>query len=129
MRALDIGRFIRLRSAIQQSSETGSEQSAAGPLAESYLRFRAEALDLVPEGDREELQRVCPEIDEQEIGRIPRGSINPEARVLERELHAQAKVFLGSLAGFLDGYVEETRLRIAEEEQARLATEKGGQYL
>lgn len=129
MRDLDIGRFIRLRNAIQLASDASDGDGSAVTLAESYLRFRAEALDLVPDENKDELQRLCPEIDGQEIGSITSGSVAIAVRVQQRELLAKARVLLGALAGFLDGYVEETKMRIEAEEKARLEAEKGGQYL
>jgi hypothetical protein len=36
---------------------------------------------------------------------------------------------MGGLAGFLDGYVDETRLRVEAEARAALDAERGGQYL
>lgn len=126
MRELDVGRFMRLRNAIQQASEAASDlpSRSAVALAEAYERFRQDAYDLIPEEHRAELDRICPTMDQERIARA-----EGLASSYQGEVYSEAKVLLGSLSGFLDGYIEETRDRMAAEERARLAAEQGGQYL
>lgn len=129
MRDLDVGRFLRLRNAIQQSMEAVTEDVkayAGSVLLEAYSRFHEDALMLVPQDDLEQLLKVCPDVNPQRIGQIRSG---PGSGSDQAKAFVEAKVLLGGLAGFLDGYVEENRMRVEAEEKARLAAEAGGLYL
>lgn len=117
----DIGRFIRVRSAVQNALEGAGDLErveAATALAEAYVRFRTEAIALIPEEHVEELASICPSLNDQ--------SMNPQTAEEFATLLGRSKVLLGSLAGFLDGYVQETELRIEAEERARLAAKSVG---
>ena len=124
----DIGEFLRLRNAIRQASDAVSEDargSSGAALPEAYRRFLEAAIEVIPEEHVSELTRICPDIDPQRLG----GVSGATGAVIQSQLFVEAKVLLGGLAGFLDGYIEETTLRIEAEERARLAAESGGQYL
>lgn len=124
MRDLPLGPFLRLKGAIEQAANSISEESAAVSgiaLPQAYKRFRSEALELVPDEDKEELSRICPEWT------TPLGGSH--AGMKSAEFYTEARVLLLGLAGFLNGYVLETQIRVEAEEKARLAAEEGGQYL
>lgn len=89
-------------------------------------RHRGEALDLVPEEDVDDLQRMCPRIDEEKIGRTQAISLDQGTRA---EILGEAQLLLGARARFLDGYIHETQMAMEAEAKARLAQESGGQYL
>ncbi len=109
MRDLDPGRFIRLRSAILEAMEAIDDQSrrtAGASLARAYERFRAEAYEIVPEEQRNEFDRVCPEWTRP----LRHGSLLAAAIEGQSRTYDEAKVLLRTLVGFLNGYVQETQM-------------------
>ena len=126
MRDLDIGRFLRLRNAVQQAASAipaDSSGTSGRALPEAYKRFREEALAIVPKEHREQFEQVCPEWT------TSLGGSRAEDPFIQSQFYNEARVLMGGLAGFLDGYVDETRLRIEAEERAALEAERSGQYL
>ena len=72
MRDLDVGRFIRLRSAVlgaMGAIDNQSRKTGGAALARAYQRFRAEAYEIVPEDQRDEFTRVCPDWNSPSRGR------------------------------------------------------------
>jgi hypothetical protein len=130
--SMDVGKFLRLQGAIQATIEgsAGKSSTQAGPAVEdAYFRLRQEAWDAIPEKDREEFDRLFPSTV------IP----SPKARnqmqpVTPLETYGTAQTLLTSLAGWLGGYIQETRMRAEAEAyaEARVKAErsvgfKGGQ--
>lgn len=104
---LEEKRLTRLRRSIRQATEasSGLDHACGEALADAYARFRDVTRQVVPEEHLPEFEAVCPELTK------PKGLARPE---VGRKLFSEAKILLGSLAGFLDGYAdgeEKTRLR------------------
>lgn len=122
MRDLEIGPYLRLRAAIEatiNSIPDESQTSSGSALPKAYKRFRNDAVRLIPDEDIEQFLRLCPEWT-QPLGGVQKPGTH--ARWFN-----EAKALLASLAGFLDGYVQETQLQINAEEyaKAKVADERG----
>ncbi len=120
MRDLDVGRFLRLRNAIQGAMDAidADSQARSGiALPEAYRRFRAQAAELVLEEHQQAFNATCPEWKEPLGGFTHSG--NPAEALRQSRYYNEARVLMGALAGYLDGYVAETRLNLETEAYAR----------
>jgi hypothetical protein len=122
---MDIGKFLRLQGAITSTIEgsKGMNSTQAGSAVEdAYYRLRQEAREAIPDGDREEFDRLFPD------------TVNPSQRahmstqpVSALERYGTAQSLLAGMSGWLDGYVREARLQVEAEAYAveRVKQERG----
>lgn len=96
-----------------QSVDDRSRKTAGTALAQAYRRFRAEARDIVLEEHRDEFERVCPDWAPPHRTRSLLSLMEGPSRVYD-----EARIMLGTLAGFLDGYVRETQINLEAEAYA-----------
>lgn len=119
----DAGVFLRVRSAID-ATIAGIDQgpTAAGALTDAYATFRAEAEQIAnAKGVEEEFSRMFPRPTAVQRPSV-RGGFDPIAAANDAK---QALSLLVRLSGWLDGFVQETRLGFEAEAyaQARLRQE------
>lgn len=121
---MDVGKFLRLQGAIQAAIESvGDGQAAvAGPaMAERYETLVVEARLTIPETEFEEFDRLFPKRIEgprPTSGRDMFGSA---------KIFNEAKALLGTLAGYLGGYVNAAKIELEAEAYAkeRVRQERG----
>lgn len=119
----DVGRFLRLQGAIQAALDSIPMDQAVvaeQPMKDAYLRLRAETRSVIPGETLEEFDRMFP--TEVKVG--PTGS---SRMVIRAARFNAARSLLGSLAGWLDGFVQEARMTIEAEAyaHARVEEERG----
>jgi hypothetical protein len=124
--AIDVGRFLRLQGAITSALAAVPVEQAAmtgEALPTSYTRLRGEAIDIIPAKVRDEFERLFPEHPFTRRGHTsgPRFAIETANRANE------ARAILGTLAGWLGGFVAEARMKqeAAAYAQARIKAERG----
>ena len=124
MRELNIGKFLRLKGAIEGAIDEAPAANAGTMLMESYNRYLEEALTIIPEGHHDELIRVCPAFSPKQIEDLKQ-DLDPQT---DLQVTTQGKVMLRALAGFFEGYIKETEFNQAVEEvNKRLGMEKAGE--
>jgi len=121
---MDVAGFLRLQGAIRSVLDSVSEGQAAvaaEAMADSYRRLRHETRDAIPEEDREEFDRLFPETPPAITSRAM-GRLGYEAA----KFHA-ARALLGTMAGWLDGYVQHARMQMEAQAYAekRAKEERG----
>lgn len=121
---MDVGRFLRLQGAIQSAIESVNDGQAAvaGPaMAERYETLVVEARLTIPETELEEFDRLFPKRIE---GPRPTG---PGNMFGSAKMFNDAKALLGTLAGYLGGYVSEARMQLEADAyaEARIKSERG----
>jgi hypothetical protein len=89
----------------------------------TYVRLRASARDAVPDEDRDEFDALFPE--KVEAGSVP--TFFDVLREQERATFYAVRSLLETLAGWLEGYVQEARMEMeaAEYAKARVKEERG----
>jgi hypothetical protein len=108
----DIGKFMRLRRAIQSTVEGLDDDQAAmagEALARHYVRLRKEVAAVVSPQEEEEFARLFPEAANG-YGRAPMEQA--------KKFHA-AKGLLAQLGGWLQGFIDEAELQARAEVYAR----------
>jgi hypothetical protein len=106
--AIDIGKFLRLKSSIEAAmSAVPTDQAAvaAGAMMATYDRIRAEVADVVSDEQSDEFSSLFPETVTNYPGLVLGASSKEAAK------YNSARVLLGSLAGWLDGFVAEARMQ------------------
>ena len=120
----DIGRYIRLQGAIRASIDAvpeGQAPVAGMAMVNVYRRFRAEAKKVIPSDHAEEFDAMFP--DDVAIQRA-----NPRDDLLDSAArYTGARLLLATLAGWLDGFVQEAKMQIEADAyaQARVKEERG----
>lgn len=123
---MEVGRILRLKEAIRGAMDALADKSATtgDALPDAYKRFREETLGAVGPEHREELERLCPTwTRESTAGDFRRGFDPIKAGAAAEE----ARALLGQLAGWLDGFVLEARMKLEAEAyaQEKLRAERG----
>lgn len=111
--SVEVGRFMRLRGAIQGALDAIPVDQAAvagRAMAARYRIFRHEAQKVVPKGYLDELESLFPE--------APIAGGRRDVRE-EAETYNQARGLLGALAGWLDGFIQEARSQAETEAYVR----------
>jgi len=120
----DLGKVLRLRGAIRGAigaTEVAQATLGGDTLARRYASLRAEAPNVIPTEDQEELIRLLP---------LTLSGYGSGPRDLPGQFNA-ARIFLGSLGDWLGGYVERAQIAAQIEAnaeayaQARLKEERG----
>ncbi len=113
-----LGRILRIREAIRGALDAAPPSKAAVAAREmtsAYERYRSEAAGLLDEGYLDEFERMFPELD-------PPPPSKPWWRIIrrseQREQYSKARVLLDSLAGWLDGFIAEARMKLKAREAA-----------
>ena len=123
---IDVGRFLRLRGAIISTLAAVPVDQAAmsgEALPTSYNRLRGEAIDIIPAKARDEFERLFPE--DPLTPRRRTGGPNYQMETANRANEARA--ILGTLAGWLGGFIDEARMKqeVAAYAEARIKAERG----
>lgn len=119
--SLDIGALLRLRNGLREAlAATPAEQGSAWQgLVEAYEGLRNRASEVVGDDHADELGRLFPPlIDRRTAGRdITR---DPSALFVQQEVDSEARTRIASLAGWLNGFIEEAQfnLRVQAEAEA-----------
>jgi hypothetical protein len=118
----DIGKFMRLRGAIQfamDAVDPGQAAMGGDALARTYERLRGEVREAVHKGYRDEFDRLFPE-------QVHRGSGATPAQMSARTYN-EARSLLGSMAGWLQGFIDEARMQneVQAFAEARVKAERG----
>ncbi|HSW42642.1 MAG TPA: hypothetical protein VLM76_09055 [Patescibacteria group bacterium] len=96
---IDLGRFLRIKTAIERVLAGATNASAAQGLRDAYSLWREEARKAMPESLLEEFDRIAPE----DAGPRGRMAISPDLPIIAGAMRAR----LEGLAGWLQGFVEE----------------------
>jgi hypothetical protein len=110
---VDVGKFLRLSNLVTRAMDSVPFEQAAlagRALAGTYGQVRGEVLAAIPEEVREEFERLFPE--------SVRTQQDARGAAVEVSRFNAAKVALGSLAGWLQGFIDEARLRFEAEAYA-----------
>jgi hypothetical protein len=94
---VDVARLKRLRSAVSSTLASVPENSAAG-LPPAYNSLRGQVLEAVPDGLRDEVSSIAPEVVS--LGRGPRDV------VAQHQDGARAYAHLAALKGWLDAIID-----------------------
>ena len=124
--AIDVGCFLRLQGAITSTLAAVPIEQAAmtgEALPTFYTRLRGEAIDIIPVKARDEFERLFPE-DPLTPRRYTSGRNYP---IQTANRANEARAILGSLAGWLGGFVAEARMKqeAAAYAEARIKAERG----
>ncbi len=101
------GKLLRLRGAIQATLDALPPQQAAGEgeaMAGAYRRLRAEVCRVVHEEDEDEFKSLFPTTVDRATTIVGSILMHPTAR------YSTGRGLLASLAGWLDGYIEQARM-------------------
>ena len=120
---IDLGKVLRLHGAITSALEAAPEGQAAvagSALAMTYTRIRTEVRDIIPDEQAEEFDRIFPE-------QVPTGRSVGGQLMRQAEHFNQARTLLGSLAGWLDGFIREAHMHaeVAAYAAERIRQERG----
>ncbi len=121
---MDVGKFLRLQGAIKSSLDAipvDQAAVAADAMLTTYERMRSEVRDAIPKEHHKEFDRLFPATIERPVN-------NPGGRLaLIAGRFNSARSLLGSMAGWLDGYVQAARMQMEAEAyaQARVKEERG----
>ena len=119
----DLGRLLRLHGAVQAATDVTPDGNAAPALTSSYLRLREQALELVDDERRAELDATFPIIDTVELPSTPHPRLTSRLEATGGPAARTAQALLAQLAGWLDGYIAaltlEQRMRLEAEERVK----------
>jgi len=125
----ELGRLLRLEEAIRAASEAVEPDGASAfALTESYVRLRAQGMELVKGSDLEtEFESMFPAIDVAEApSRHPR--VAAQSVITGEPVPRQARTLLGQLAGWIGGIVRrmtlERQMELDAEARAKLEARK-----
>jgi hypothetical protein len=96
---LDVGKLMRLRGAMESAIEAGAAMhfgEGSLPLQQAYVKLRVEAANAIPDGVREEFERLFPER-------------TPQVGAAIVALRGDAMMLLKTLAGWVGGIIEEAQ--------------------
>jgi hypothetical protein len=112
---VDIGVLLRIRNSAQEAlTATPPDHSSAwNGLVETYERLREWAAQVIGDAHRDEFNRLFPQTIDQRIAGTGAagGRPNPAALFAQQEVASEARTRLGSLAGWLNGFIEEAQFR------------------
>lgn len=107
MMAIDVGKFLRLKGAIQGAMDavpTGSAAFSGTSLVDAYLTLRKETAEAIPEELAEEFDRQF------KPSPFKAGSGMRSIGAGQAQTFNEARALLGKMAGWLDGIIQEARL-------------------
>jgi hypothetical protein len=110
---VDVGKLMRLRGAIQgalNSIPTDQAPVAGRAMADRWRELREEARNVIPAEQLDEFESLFPGGPEGNPGLGLRG---------QAAMFNEARGLLGSLAGWLEGFIEEARLQAEAEAYGR----------
>lgn len=114
-----------LAQAALESIDPGQAAMAGEAMASTYARVRSDVREAIPEQYLEEFDRLFPIAAVQPLG-AGRGALihSPTA---EAQWFNMARALLASLAGWVNGFVEESRMRMEAQAyaEARVKEERG----
>jgi hypothetical protein len=121
---MDVPKVLRLQGTIRASLEAvpiAQAAHASETMAHTYRRARAEVLSAIPDVDREEFERLFPEQLDQ-VTDTSGGRIG-----MQVARYNTARNLLGSMAGWLDGYVRAAQMQVEASAyaQERVKAERG----
>jgi hypothetical protein len=110
---LDVARFLRLQGAINAAVAAvpaGHAATAVSALAGSYMNMRAEVRLVIDESLQDEFDRLFPVM---EVPAAPDvmggGGFDP---LKSADVANQARTRLNTMGGWLDGFVQDSRIKI-----------------
>lgn len=108
---IDVGKILRLAGAVEKAAKIETEYpvQTSSAVSERYKALRLEVARAVEDDAREEFDRLFPA----ELGGYGR---NPNDML---EKFYAARTLLETLAGWLDGFIQEARMTIEAEAYAR----------
>jgi hypothetical protein len=119
----DLGRLLRLHGAVKAAADVQPTGDAAPILTSSYIRLREQALELVDDERRAEVEATFPAIDIVELPENAHPRLANRLEVTGGPAARTAHGLLVQLAGWLDGYVAaltlEERMRLEASERVR----------
>ncbi len=117
--ALDVSRFLRLQGAINAAVAAIPSDHAATAvtaLAGSYMTMREEVRLVIDDSLRDEFDRLFPVMDVPAAPNVMRGGgFDP---FKSADIANQARARLKAMGGWLDGFVQEARMKMEAEAYA-----------
>lgn len=130
--SLDVGALLRLRNGLQEAlAATPAEQGSAWQgLVDAYEGLRGRASQVIGDAHAEEFERLFPAaIDRRTAGHDI--THDPGAMFVQQEVASDARTRIASLAGWLNGFIEEAQFNMRMQAEAdayakeRVRTERG----